>query len=486
MARPSYSIPDSVLLLIAREVEGSPGQKVAIIDRWARLLGVSRITIYRKLRRYSQWIPGKEIIHEAIKVLVLRDCLTTYRYNPVSTRRALRIAHKKGLLKRPLSPTVIYEVAKHIKWGKAKPAKRIKRSIPNALWAVDFTTLRSLATDGHFVYPVGELEGYHSNTSSERRRIAGRVQASRIWFGGAIDYATGTFWGMPYHAVGEDALTVAHFLYECFQPKDRGLCGLPQAIYTDQVTWAKTGLVYEGLVRLGIQIIRHFPGTPRAKGKIERHFRDIKRDFENVVSGWLRERDERMPWQDFIALTRRYIQKKNEDSWEKYKDVANNVPTIDFNIFVRTETRKVNADQTIMYDGTYYWAPIWAHAGQELEIFRIGHDVYCRQNGTRELLKPVEGDYPELEEINYWRSVASSVYDHVKTVLTDSEISDLLDIEPPDITPITTEKQLPAFEQVPDVPAQEAHEEGSVDLSFLDILEQNKPSKTNIIPFTKE
>lgn len=153
--------------------------------------------------------------------------------------------------------------------------------------------------------------------------------------------------------------------------------GIPKMIYLDNGKSYKNIQMEIICARLGIKVVHTHAYDPEAKGKVERCFRTIKEGWM-YTKDWNKYKDIEELEEDYKEyLLKEYINKEHSELKEtpnnvwhegikqtKYKQVDKN--KLD-EIFMHTETRKVNKDRTINLNNKVYEAP-YKYIGQKVEI----------------------------------------------------------------------------------------------------------------------
>lgn len=109
----------------------------------------------------------------------------------------------------------------------------------------------------------------------------------KIWIYGAADGYSGVYYLRAYapETGGENSIDWMDFFAHLFLSKENyPLEGVPDIIYSDKGSGLISGATRNFLMRLESRVESHFPGNPRAKGRIEGRFGGFKRSYEVMLN----------------------------------------------------------------------------------------------------------------------------------------------------------------------------------------------------------
>jgi len=138
---------------------------------------------------------------------------------------------------------------------------------PNAEWQLDATNCVQYFLDDH---GLGERDiemQLHKNHPAEFRKIRRELLRYAV-----VDHHSGMFWFQYFYAPGERAKDTLEFLIEAMQPKAHQgyqFHGVPFRLFVDKGSLARAKMSQDFLQQMQVDLVKHLPGNPRAKGLVE-------------------------------------------------------------------------------------------------------------------------------------------------------------------------------------------------------------------------
>lgn len=286
----AYRVRDKITRGIPYIEVASAGQKRKPrkndLERQAEKQDALRVSaVKRRPGEDKKWIPTER----AIEICEDMGLIEKGRYNRY---RMDRILAREGLN---------FSSAQH-----RKVAHELAADYPMHVLVVDATPIDHyyMSLDRRVVRYDGLASGdKHLDDYLERDKL------SKVWVYYAVDMKTKAFLAMPFASSpkgatsrnpGENAEDWMEFLKWVFLPKqnivsplegrrapfsDCPIEGIPAILFSDRGSGiGKSTLVNRMCLRLGINIVTHFPGNPSAKGVVESRIGAFKRSFECQIN----------------------------------------------------------------------------------------------------------------------------------------------------------------------------------------------------------
>lgn len=374
---------------LLKEYSQSPhSKKQVLLEDWAQRIGCSkgglRNAIYNNFSHKSrkvEFAPEKKAVLE-IAASFVESAMCSRASTKVALSHVVKVLEAsdripKGVIKsRELSLFMrTYRI------GSAhKVTKRFRRNVPNALHHIDFSVSRVVRFAGSEMVQIRSDYTYENRPNDDRLRV---------WIGSVVDDASGLMFVKYYLSRGESTTLALKFLRDAWQPKsDYPFYGVPDAKYTDRAGWARTDEAVHLFDALGVENI--LASTPQAKGKVERKFRPIKEQFENLVIGRL-ARGSTLSLQKLneLALTfcKEQALKPHPRAETKLEYWRNYVPVLRFpdnfdELAYRKHEGMVRRGY-ITFEGKDYFAPAQTPDGTRVELLKLYGKLYIYMPGSR-------------------------------------------------------------------------------------------------------
>jgi len=300
-------IPDEPIYDIAQEWKDmTSGERAKKVRKIVSEYGSSTSTIYRRIKGFRECgrRTGKKRSDKGSPRSCSREEMREYvkivmgfkAYDPtkpdekipnanksMSTARAIRIGENLGLI-----PVGLLTPRTVNRWAKIfgitvknicapRPAVKIITEHPNDVVEVDFSVCNQ--------YYLHEKNGKimkrpftYPNKPNEAKK--------KIWAFALVDHYSGVAFVKYFLSEGENAQIFYQGIMEALSKKDDThfpFHGAPRIIYMDKGASWKSQKIKNLFDALGIEVITHKPGNPRAKGKVESLFRHIQNDFESEL-----------------------------------------------------------------------------------------------------------------------------------------------------------------------------------------------------------
>lgn len=281
------------------------GEKRTIIDQLASDLGCTRQTAYKRLqpllaavkprKRRSDAgqtsLPRQEILWIAAAreetrrqtgtgTLPLQDVVAVGRAN--GSIRTERLDRLTGELRPVHVSTVQRALRRHAlhesQLAAASPAARLRSEHPNHVWQIDASLSRQfyLADDGARVMPKAE---FYRGKPKNFERISQR----RLWRYVITDHASGCI--EVFYVLGaESAANLVSALIHAMTDRPGGtMHGVPRILMADPGSAVTAAAITTCCQSLGIDLLVHAVGNPRATGQVENAHHLVETHFEALL-----------------------------------------------------------------------------------------------------------------------------------------------------------------------------------------------------------
>ncbi|MBN8714394.1 MAG: DDE-type integrase/transposase/recombinase [Xanthomonadales bacterium] len=271
------------------------GQRGPLIDEAARWLGVSKPTLYDRLRAVG-WSSGRKLrtdkgdsrVTEAEVMAVAGILRASQRQTgkellPVGD--AIDMALANGLLaERVSSETMLRLMRRHDchprQLARPSPHVNMRSNHPNHVWELDASVcVLYYLRNGR----VGVMDERKFNV---RKPVdLAKVSNQRVMRYACTDHYTGNVLSRYYNVAGEDQATLFEFMMWAMSA-DNGhvMHGVPWMLVWDAGSANMSHAIGALLTALMIRHWTHVPGNPRAKGQVEGVHNIIERKFEGVLT----------------------------------------------------------------------------------------------------------------------------------------------------------------------------------------------------------
>lgn len=383
-------IEKSDLYRLALEWDGkAAGRRRKEVEALAAKSDASPATIYRRLRgireemsrylkrRRDQLKPEicpEEMMKEYIKAVMglrsydpyLPDHIVGDPHKTMSTARALEIAEKLGRV--PVGLLTVRTINRWAKrWGlrpddlkQPKPAVKLVSLHPNQVHLVDCSVCEQYYlrdSDGK----VQTRPWTYKNKPNESR--------AKIWTFMLVDHYSGVKWLRYYLSAGESSRILFEGITEAWAGKEDGrfpFRGAPKMLYADRGSALGAGMISNMLEALGVEVVKHKPGNPRAKGMVESAFRHFQTGFESELrlcpAGTLADLNERA-YRWLVIHNWKTAWGQEKPRMQRWMDIGQEelleVPPLEIlrRLAATGEVRTVDVYATVRYDGKVYGVP---------------------------------------------------------------------------------------------------------------------------------
>lgn len=303
MATASNPAQMELLVNVARASFDAPhGQKSALYDQAAADLGISKQTLYRKLRQVAMPAQRKRRSDARTSALKFEEAklisallMESFRKNGKqmsSLRTAVERLRSNGLIRAesinrktgevlPLSESAIRAALSVYRLHPEQltapaPAVELSSNHPNHVWQID----ASLSTQFYLDTALETMPRaqFYKNKPENFKRI----ERQRLWRYVITDHTSGTLY-VEYVLGAESAKNICTVLINAMQKRGANdpFHGVPLAIMTDPGA-AMTSAVFRSLCRaLSIDLIINKVGNARAKGQVEQAHNMVECEFES-------------------------------------------------------------------------------------------------------------------------------------------------------------------------------------------------------------
>lgn len=448
---PNKQIPEDRLIDLSNKVGLLPkrsSEASRIIKEFANLYGVSKSTIYRRLRKRMKphglkradcgtpRIARKaELEHFCQIIVAIKMRTRNKKGRHLPTSEAIRLLEEygietpgDGLIKAPRGLLKKATVNRYLrKWGYdvvnltiEPPAVRFQAEHANDCWQFDLSPS-----------DLKKVEEWPDWIDPKKGRPV-------LMLYSVVDDRSGVAY-QEYHCVyGEDVEAALRFLYRAMTPKKiEGFPfqGIPEMIYTDNGPIAKSQVFQRVMKYLGIDVRNHMPKgkdgrriAARSKGKVERPFRTVKEVHETLFHFHKPKNvEEANAW--LLNYILRYNEKKHRsESHTRIEDWIANLPPDGiremcawerFCTFAREpQRRKVGGDARISVNGIAYEVDPDL-AGQEVILWWgiFDSELYVEYGDKRfGPFRPVGGPIPLNRYRRFKKTTAEKRADKVEAL----------------------------------------------------------------------
>lgn len=322
--------PALVLQFLTKMKHAKDPQERGAAVRWFRdLTGVSASTAYSVLRKAMRKTATIDDIANAVqcrkarkldleramdlrvaKTIVAFKILPGKNAKPIPTEHAMRMAVNMGHSE--VARYTRSTVDRHIRSFGLSPryfrgqdaGMPITAKYPGHVFAVDATPI------DHYYLKFDESVVPYDAIPGDKHLddILARERLYKIWVYYLVDMYSRCFLVRPYAELpktpgarnaGESAETWLNFMLWCIKPKhgspsplehkkapfaDCPVEGAPDILYCDRGSGiGGSSLINRVMVRLGVSVVTHLPGNPRAKGIVEGRIGAFKRSYEPLL-----------------------------------------------------------------------------------------------------------------------------------------------------------------------------------------------------------
>lgn len=278
---------------LAAAPQGASGGLIA--DAQARLGGVSRPTVYNKLRGIG-WTSGRKLrtdkgdsrvseseVRSVAGILRASQRQTGKELLPVCD--AIEIALANGMLRERVSESTMLRLMRlhncHPRQlAQPEPHVTLASKHPNHVWQLDASMcVLYYLRNGR----MGVMDERKFNVRKPRD-LAG-VSRERLLRWVTTDHCTGDTIARYYNVAGEDQRSLFEFMMHCMLPQPgRVMHGVPWMLVWDAGSANQSHAIAALLDALMVRHWAHTPGNPRAKGQVEVHNNIIERKFEGRLT----------------------------------------------------------------------------------------------------------------------------------------------------------------------------------------------------------
>lgn len=388
---------------LARQVNNAKhGEKSAIVDNAAQMLGISINTVYENLKKVGYSSDRKVRADRGTTHIDLDEArlvcgmiYQTRRANQksiLSVENAIEIAFSNGQISELYNSTTLLRVAEehgfHPKQlARPTPHVSMQSKHPNHVWQVDASigTLFYLKSGGVEFFD----EKKHYKNKPQHMEAVKRHLCIRY---AVVDHYSNAAYCKYYAASGENQEIFFDFIANAFLKRDRdGFHGVPKIIVMDKGAANTSKLVLNFLDRMGIQHYAHMTGNSRAKGSAEKMQDIIERGFESrlrltktpiddayhlniLVNSWMVAFNER------AELNRNNIGKTRMEIWNTIKAeelvIAPSMEVMKSVLSSKPHTRKVTGELTISFESRKY-------SVEHISLVKVGDTVTFSTNPYR-------------------------------------------------------------------------------------------------------
>ena len=271
------------------------GTQGALIDQGAAFLGVSRQTLYTRLRG-AGYTSGRKLRADKGDSRVSIDEVKTVAAILQASRRqtgkallpvadAIDIAEANGKLTTRVSPQTMLRIMRRNgchpqQLQQATPHAQMRSLHPNHVWQLDASIcVLYYLRNGR----VGVMDERQFN--ARKPAELAKVLNQRVLRYALTDHYSGHVSARYFQTSGEDQLTLFEFLMHAMQPQaGRVAHGVPWMMVWDAGSANQSHAIGNLLTQLAVRHWAHVPGNARAKGQVESVHNVIERKFEGRLT----------------------------------------------------------------------------------------------------------------------------------------------------------------------------------------------------------
>ncbi len=308
---------------LKKELEKLPhGTKGEYIKKVADSLGISKKNVYEHLKkigysnkRKTRSDKGKTSVSEELAYQVagyshLADRQNKKKIMPIKLASEILAENGKGVINQETgevkmpSPTTLARVMKQYgchpsQLKSASPAVSMRSLHPNHVWQLDASVCVL------YYLPSGELQAMEKGVFYKNKpHNAKKVEDVTVLRYVVVDHYSGAFY-VHYDTGHENAEDGLWALIETmsYRSDTDPLCGVPKILITDKGSGNTSAMFKAFCENIGIELIYHEVGNPRAKGQVEQCQNLVETNFE----GRLR----------YKAISSREELQELSDTWRK-------------------------------------------------------------------------------------------------------------------------------------------------------------------------
>jgi transposase InsO family protein len=275
-----------------------------MIEDAARILGVTPQTVYRKLAAHG-YKPGRKRRTDKGRTCVDRDtallaCGMVVKATRANGKRTMPLAGAVKILEHSgmgckintdtgevtmPAPATVARVARRYgchpeQLRRGKPPVELASPHPNWCWQVDASVcvLFYLPGGKMGVRPIDDRQVYKNKPHNEDA-----IKDKRVIRWVVTDHYSGAFF-LRYSTGAEDSLHLLDALFEAMCRRDDSendcLYGVPRILVADKGSSITSGHARAAFDALGVRLVTHKPGNPRAKGQVEQAQNLVETQFE--------------------------------------------------------------------------------------------------------------------------------------------------------------------------------------------------------------
>ena len=217
-------------------------------------------------------------------VLAVQHRVPARHAHQVPTDMAIDIARDAGLVKGEITVDAVRRIARAKGLNlRGQLYIRIRAETPQEVHQLDFSVSEYLRLDEEL--PGGDWTVRISKNPDRPYKNKYLKDRERLWMVAVVDDHSSALWASYIVTRGEDTDSALECLQEVWRERKEGEdivgpYGIPLALKTDTVGWARSEAIQNFLISCGVNWMPTKPYSPWAKGKVETAFRRIWERFE--------------------------------------------------------------------------------------------------------------------------------------------------------------------------------------------------------------
>ncbi len=279
---------------LIRALDHAPhGGQTALVERAAREQGVSKQTIYNRLRARG-WSSERKLrsdrndsdcsMEELLQIAAIQQARPRQNGKIICTATdAIDVARANGMLKTTLSNASIVRLLRLHRLdsqtlNQPTPHTATQSRHPNHVWQGD----ASICVLYYLKNKEGALQVMREEKFNQRKpdQLA-KVLDKRVMRYACSDHTSGAVFAKYFMTAGENQRTLFEFLMAAMQKQEgRVMHGVPWIFELDKASANTSHAIKNLFSQLGTRLIAHQPGNPRANGQVEQSHNMIETQFE--------------------------------------------------------------------------------------------------------------------------------------------------------------------------------------------------------------
>ena len=284
---------DECIDALKRALDLAPhGAQTALVQQAARDMGKSKQTIYDRLRARG-WSSGRKLrsdrtdsdcpMHELYLIAAVINARPRENGKIIATAGGMiNMLRANKEISTPLSNAALIRLLRLRRLdsktlNQPSPHTSTQSRHPNHVWQCDSSIC--------VLYYLPGKQGLRAMRADKfnlrKPDMLAKVLHERVLRYCCTDHASGSVFSRYYLSPGENVRTLFQFLMEAFTKRPNDVMhGVPLILELDMASANTSHAVKNLCTQLGVRVIAHAPGNPRANGQVEQSHNMIERGYE--------------------------------------------------------------------------------------------------------------------------------------------------------------------------------------------------------------